>query len=397
MRTSPYKSQKASTETFQYTANFDFVPFIVRFLQGEKFKQAHHTLPIGKPESLTLETIERFREVLNRATFSYLCQQTGWQRSLFLQAHKEHPQQGRLWDAPNWQDLSLSFSEQSLELALAIFNISRRPPGAQTTKKIKSKDADPKEQDTIKQQLRVQNKHIKASQKHLPTLAPERNGDLLFHHIAFCRLVETKLSGKCKSEDFANNPLNIITHFHRFDTITDEHGASFERLLAKDMTPLLPWLGLDWARQWVLTETERWNGGLEQFHHYNQNMSTMLKHWLALVVGKEETHCHLLVPLVRYYERLFEKYEQTQPWVEQFQLMVRNLRIMERQDYSRTWIETWTPALYLKRAYDEATTNHPVEREPAQRLFMECYQHSSFKQALEKIHELTEILQPKVG
>lgn len=377
-------------------SNFQIVPFAVQLFQGTPLGMGHQHIALDSPDLLTQEAVEALAEIAKQATLQFLCRRGGWQQQPFTLPHEENPQRGRLWDQRVWSDLHLAFTSDSINLLLAIFNLTRRfpkqnPPPIKAAKKTeRKKEKTPYERFVVRHQ-----KHKEDSVRWLKQYTPKSNGDLLLHHLIFRQLyARHQFERYVPVEPFANNPLNVMTHFALFAPHEEEE-QPFERLLEPDFRPLLPWLTSEWVVQWLLLEPRRWDTDLEGFNRFNLRQRCVFTAWCAL--ADDEEHWDLLLPLVDYYHKLLDKRGPKKQWLSTFQAMIQGLRIVERQAHSALWAGTFLPAREIKRAYDQARILHPIDREAPQRLFMDEVQRLVFDEDLHALEDLIEELLPTLG
>lgn len=405
---SQVQGKKQEDNLEQLTANFAFLPFVVQLLSNKTPSLGVQPLPLQDNQVLTLETVESIEDIVNQAALSFLTDY-GWQQRPFVYKGEERPVTGRAWHHSLWHNLSLHFTESTMDTLLIAYNMTRKAPKAAELRSGTLFSEQHQKQDlslTIAKKMNLTAQQLqdlldekkKESQKSLQKLKLEANGDLLIHHMVFCRLYRLISMHQSTLKAFLRNPLNLMTHFYVLPELKETHLDSLGQLLTPAIEPMLPWLGMHWTQMWRDAEPGRWGGKkkkLEAFRQFNQNQSLLFAHWYTTAEQKERPDW--LVPLLEYYHVLVHKCGPSRNWVESFRNLTQELRHVERTEYSDLWAHALMPALTLRRAYEDAHQLHPVDREPSHHLYMDAYQRAEFEQVLEVIEDLLQTLQPKIG
>ena len=376
--------------------NHSFVPFVVALLERKSMHLSTHTLPCGKPEFLTKEAARALQEIVKRATLGFLCRENGWRKLSFApleggQLYAEHPSKGPVWNQQVWKETKLSYSHNCINLLLAVYNLTRTPkyPNPQKSNSAKSKNNDQRNIELLK----IQDKNNKkASERILSEFKPETNGDMLFHHLVFRRLLQNNQMRFIGAQNFVQNPINMMHSFWLFSPFTDKQLKALDDLLKPEMVSFLPWLSVNWKSSWCKYENARPYQSLQGFRNVVINQGQLFHAWMSLLVYEERSD--LLEPFLGYYRHLFENEALVDKAVVFLREQTQPLRMVETQKYFDQWLHTLTPALQVRKLYVEAQELHPIDREAQHHILMSSYANIRFDKTVKEFEQLRRTLQP---
>ena len=344
------------------TAHFEFLPFVVGILGEGSIPRKGRSLPVGDASALTHETVAAIEDICRQATPAFLCR-IGWKELDSIDARGVR-RRGRIWQT--MQDCEpFRYSEAVIDTLLTTYNLLRPPRRDEPSEELPPRAEPPRCDGT------------------------GLIGDQLIHHMAMLRFSPLVPEfSDAQIDFFGNNPLNVMARFDFFDAI-----VGLDELLAGTITRWLPWLGRYWARLWNQLEPNRWARGQQAFHLFNERQHCIFNGWIDGVCAQERLD--LLSPLIHYYKDLAE--EGGNDWPGQFATVTGKMPRQHRQRFASSHVAALEPAIRIGTLYNQTRGVHPVDREPAQQVFMESFTANDFDQVIETIEAHRDKLLPRIG
>lgn len=353
------------------TASFLFLPFVVDVFsrRGIPLKRSP-MMQVGNPDALTAEVVEAMRQILPGGVTAFLCRHQGWRGLSYAQPNRDNPRKRtRVFHSVVWDDVPLSFSDESIDSLLLGYNALVRASGQ------------PHAGD-------LNNKRAKAN-TYYPTskrLNFAHNGDIFVHHMLYLKMRDAPFRVDQNYWKFlTHDPLSILAGLDE-PYIKGAHA----RLMKPDMQALWPWVGMHLAQSWHKALQTRWDN-LERFNRLNLGLVTLCDTILAWSV--EHDRRDTLTPLLHFFaQHLPATEEDAQQWINEFNQLVSKLKIADRQQYMRTWAKWLDTAWAVHQAYGDARDVHPVDREAPDKVFMETYEDLAFEDTAFIFHAIAKRL-----
>ena len=293
--------------------------------------------------------------VISHGTLAFLCRAGGWRALSYAPVGASQPRQRvRLTHEQLWSELHLCFGDEAIDALIIAFNGVCQAGGQQLPNQKRGK----------------RSKSYPTSR----TMAFERNGDLLVHHIVWFKIRQAPF--KVHTNYWSYLTRNPLTRIARLDLRSSSAQEVLERLLLPDINPLLPWLSAHLVRCWVRELETRWDS-LERFDRLNTGMAELFEQLLH--VAQQQERRDLLRPVVAFFREHFAREGLEQVWEQSFNRLARDLRIADRDAYRRTWARAMMAGWRLWEEYTEARSVHPVDREGADRVFMELIEEEPYE------------------
>ena len=330
----------------------------------------------GQPSRVAAEAVEALSHIARRGTFEWVARM-GAPRQLFIDPARGGISQGRVWDQPAWDTLSLPFSGESITLLIALHQL-QRPDLSQG-------------QDPLNA---------------LRALTLSQDGDLLLHALVYERLLKDfiKATPPAAREAFcARNPLCAFIGLEPPQNLPDleDLAARLRALLRRPaLAALWPWLARHIAQRWLAQEGSRWPDQLnavlqmptqgdvytqrstlrdEQRHKFLERLSYDVVRIEALFeaatgAGSAPRDLSLLLPLLHYGARqpLTDR-RRGLPYTELVQALCRRTTLEERGRHLNETLKLIGLPLRLAALARSYRALHPLEREPEHSLFLSVY------------------------
>lgn len=336
----------AQTTRHHRAARFALVPFIARLLTHGPLRGDSPPLPRDDPSALTSEAVDAIKQLLNRGAWRFLSETCGWTKV----------RGSRLWQQPA---PALTFSKQSIDLLLAIYNFTRSGGS----------------------------REIAAAE--LPDCLGT-NGDLLLHHLVFRRLRRSSLESGIGSNyiwtAWAKNPLNCA-----WQPALASASSDWQRLTADDIAPFLPWISEDWRANSRTASADRWfnPASLEEWCHAHSRVYRNLISTFD-AAGRIDLTGFLL-----------NEFQTNARFAEddlaQFDRLTQGASIGERRRIARPWAEYLEIPTLLQQLYQTAYATHPIDRDQPQTEFMAHFHKVEFDNVLDILGNLRQELRPTLS
>ena len=364
MSTSKTNSQIVQENAMQEEAAFRMLPFGVDLFQGAPLRLARSKhLPLNNAHALTLEVVEALAASIERGTLAFLSRQGGWKRRMVADAGRDDPRHGERGISPQqWRGIgrALRFSDRSIRNVILAYNAVCLASGVKPSKS-RSRGAYLLE---LKEDL-------------------ELNGDLLAHHIIWKRLHDANFRvNDVTWHNFQKNPLTMLVELRM--PSAQEASAVLDRLLQPDLAPSWPWLTEYVEAFWWFKLINRWDS-LEKFDRMNKSLAEFGEVLFARAL--EENRRDYLLVYLEFCRRHFDpeqEYERAR--LDAFNRLSKNLKLADRDAYRHTWARHVSLCSRLREEYDEVRHVHPIDREAADKVFMNAYERAPFAEIAHRAH-----------
>ena len=361
----PVEKKAAEQAKMQEVAAFRLLPFSVDLFQGDALRLLRAThLPLNEASALTAEVVDALAQVITRGTVAFLARQGGWRKKSVARSGADEPLKpcyGIGFEAWREQGRRLEFSAASIRSALFAYNAVCAAGGiANPARRAKG---------------------ARARQAYDLDIDPEfeRNGDLLAHHLIWRRLRGANFHvDEATQEAFTLNPL---TQLVRLDVSARSARAILERLLAPDLEPSWPWLIEYIASSWQDEMKTRWDD-LERFDRLNRGVAELGE--ALFEIASERGRRDYLIVMLRFFSAHLGQREEQSARLERFNRLSRSLRLSDRQFHRNLWARQVWLCCRLKQEYDEARHVHPIDRESADKVFMDAVEREPLLEMVER-------------
>ncbi|MCK6511485.1 hypothetical protein L6R29_16130 [Myxococcota bacterium] len=368
-------------------------------------------LPLKDEHIASREALEALHDIFVCGTLKTLCNQTGWQLRSFAKKGHEKPQTSRLWNAPHWPTHPLNFGNVSIDTLIILFNLFQLyPPQKKHTphEPLPSPDA-PKisqpaassrkdqaspQKDILSEQRK--RRVLDAQWRHLSTLYPRQNGDLLLHFFLYT-FVQQHLPPECSTHPaWRNNPLILLVSFHQDQRAKQQGLDALRLLLDPSVAPLMPWIGSLLRNAWLQKHTPpKTNPTSEAFLHYFDQMHRI---WSSAIdLFQQAERYDLLAPWLEIFSLWLAQDQLTVHWPRWLHEASHSLRMNDRQTLTDELLQAIGLIAQIQDIAEDIRSLHPTERDAAHRLFLQTYAETRFAEVFQTYKELKRTLQPTLG
>lgn len=357
-------SQMVQESAMQEEAAFRMLPFGVDLFQDAPLRlaRAKH-LPLNNAQALTREVVEALVASIERGTLAFLSRQGGWKRRMIAEAGRDDPRMNERGIGPHqWRgsNRALRFSDRSIRNVILAYNAVCLASGV--------KPANSRSKGAYLLELKE---------------SMELNGDLLAHHIIWKRLHDANFRvNDVTWQSFQRNPLTMLVEL-RMERPQDAQ-AVLDRMLQPDMAPSWPWLTEYIETFWRFKLINRWDS-LEKFDRMNKSLAEFGEALFARAL--EDNRRDYLLVYLEFCRRQFDpeqEYERAR--LDAFNRISKKLKLADRDAYRHTWARHVSLCARLREEYDEVRHVHPIDREAADKVFMNAYERAPFTEIAHRAH-----------
>lgn len=368
-------------------------------------------LPLKDEHIASREALEALHDIFVCGVLKTLCNQTGWQIRSFAQKGHEKPQTSRLWEAPCWDTHPLAFGNASIDTLIILFNLfqlypppkkhaAQESPSSPTAPKISQpapslpKNHTPPKQDILSEQRK--RRVLDAQWRHLSTLCPRQNGDLLLHFFLYT-FARRHLPPECSTHPaWRNNPLILLVSFHHDQRAKQQGLDVLQLLLDPSVAPLMPWLGSLLRNAWLQEHNlPKINSTSEAFLHYFDQMHRIWSSTICLFQQAERYD--LLAPWLEIFSLWLAQDQLTTHWPRWLHQVSHSLRMNDRQTVTDGLLQALGLIAQIQDITEDIRSLHPTERDATHRIFLQTYAETRFAEVFQTYKELKRTLQPTLG
>jgi len=348
-----YSGMELEKETYeQQLLNFTWKLLDGRLTSAKK---------LGKKE-VYRETVNRIGKMFPRAILSFLSEK-GWERKKYCT--KTEVKTGRIWESPDFQELTLSFQEDSVKLILDLFRFyNKREPG-----------------DPLKDSAKGVWKKGSPSERllaHLISVPISRSGKFLeleeqisswngWNQITFA--MDPKYQG-------AFSPRSVKTVF-------EEWGWA------------LPWLTPYLVKFWVKIYGGKFSSSITLYRATMDRMSTALESLFN--EAHKEKRPDWMVPLMEFLRELSKDKEKPEEITKPLETLVAGESHKVRQQHRDEWANLLKLSILLSVEHQRIRRLHPIDRGGPQKLFLTSWVEKGMAEVVEWTETLRIHLENVVG
>lgn len=215
------------------------------------------------------------------------------------------------------------------------------------------------------------------------------SGDLLVAHMLLTQVRSDAHSSHQESspsaEALCRNPMSAAA---RLPALPEDELRAATRFLAAEggpLTSLWPWVADHLADQW-LQGLRKGAPSLGAFHAVNQNLRVVLSSIGCL--AREEGRPDKMRALLRFFRRWVSEGLYTSR-SEGFQhLLSRSeVKYSQREEYAQAWASWLDVGMSVAAEYQRTRAIHPLDRDPAEALFMSLYEDANWEDPSSRVSE----------
>ncbi|MCB9642609.1 MAG: hypothetical protein H6728_05990 [Myxococcales bacterium] len=355
-------------------------------------------LPLDDVDIASREALEALQDIFTTGTLKYLTYQGGWQERWVGRLGEEKPRLLRFWEPTLWKAHPLFFSEASIDVLIALFNLFLLFPPKKSVlkKKPPNPKANPEQAKEIQREVQRTRRALAAQWRYLAKHLPETNGDLLAFSIFYEHAKAHLPAEVSTNEIWFESPLIFLGYFHHSKKIEDQGLHIIKKLLAPTIAPWIPWYGIILRETWK--REQRLYPRREKYEDFLQYFEQMARVWgHAIRTFQRAERYELLVPWLEIFAFWHQEDVLAKHWPAWLQHVSYPQRMSDRQAIADTFLDALDLIRLLQDITEEVRELHPIEREAPHRIFLQTYEETGFAKVFQGYTETREKLRPTIG